>query len=52
MPFSFLSLTLASAKLFYSQRLGRFADPDPSFKMIVFVAPFIILIIAGNVYSK
>jgi hypothetical protein len=47
MPVSFLSLSLASVKLFYSQRLGRFPDSDPSLKMIVFVAPLVVLIIAG-----
>ncbi len=47
MPVSFLSLSLASVKLFYSQRLGRFPDSDPSLKMVAFAAPLVVLIIAG-----
>jgi hypothetical protein len=49
MPFSFLSLTLASVKLFYSQRLGRFPDVDPSPALVAFVFPFVMVQIAGNV---
>jgi hypothetical protein len=50
-PVSFLSLTLASVRLFYSQRLGRFPDVDPSFKLISFVFPLIMLQISGSVAS-
>jgi hypothetical protein len=49
MPFSFLSLTLASVKLFYSQRLGRFPDVDPSPALVAFVFPFVMVQITGNV---
>jgi hypothetical protein len=48
-PVSFLCLTLASVRLFYSQRLGRFPDINPSFKMIIFVFPLIMLQITGSV---
>jgi hypothetical protein len=44
---SFLSITFSSIKLFYSQRLGRYLDLDPTMKMIVFVALPVILLIAG-----
>jgi hypothetical protein len=50
-PVSFLSLTLASVRLFYSQRLGRFLDINPSFKLIVFVFPLIMFQIIGSVAS-
>ncbi len=50
-PVSFLCLTLASVRLFYFQRLGRFPDVDPSFKLIVFVFPLIMLQITGSVSS-
>jgi len=50
-PVSFLSLTMASVKLFYSQRLGIFADVDPSLKMILFVFPLILLQIMGPMFS-
>jgi hypothetical protein len=42
---------LASVKLFYTQRLGRFYDADPNLKMILFVLPFIIALTAGPTYS-
>ena len=38
-------------KLFYSQRLGRFAEVEPSPKMILFAFPFAIFLIAGPLYS-
>jgi hypothetical protein len=50
-PVSFVCLTLASVKLFYSQRLERFPDVDPSFKLILFVFPIITLQIMGSVVS-
>ena len=40
-PLSFVSLVFSSIKLFYSQRLGRFPNVDPSAKEILVVAPFI-----------
>jgi hypothetical protein len=43
MPVSFLTLSLSSVKLFYSQRLGRSQEVDPNPKMIAFIFPFIIL---------
>jgi hypothetical protein len=42
---------MASVKLFYSQRLGSFADVDPSPKMVMFVFPLIMLQIGGPVLS-
>lgn len=50
-PISFLSLSLASVKLFYSQRLGRFYDADPNLKMVLFALPFIVGLIIGPIYS-
>jgi hypothetical protein len=50
-PFSFLSLVLASNKLFFSQRLGIYSDEDPSFKMSLIIAPFNICILMGTLYS-
>jgi len=50
-PLSFLSLALTSVKLFYSQRLGRFPDVDPSLQMIAFVFIFILLQITGPLFS-
>lgn len=51
LPFSFLSLSVASIRLFFSQRLGRFCDPDPSLQMVLMVAPLIIIIIAVNLFT-
>ncbi len=48
-PVSFLCLALASVRLFYSQRLEIFPEVDPSFKLIVFVFPIIMLQIIGSV---
>jgi ankyrin repeat protein len=43
-PISFISFTLSSLKLFFSQRLGRYSDSDPPLlKSILIVAPFIVL---------
>jgi ankyrin repeat protein len=50
-PISIFSLTLASCKLFYSQRLGSLSEPDPSFKMIVIISPLIIIQLAGILFS-
>ena len=50
-PLSFLSLVLSGIKLFYSQRLGKFAELDPSPKMMTFVAPLVILLLAGPLYT-
>ncbi len=38
-------------RLFYSQRLGRFPDVDPSFKLIAFVFPLVMLQITGSAAS-
>ena len=43
MPVSFTSLTLASVNIFYSLRLGRFSEPNPSIKMILFIFPLQVL---------
>jgi hypothetical protein len=50
-PFSFLSLALASNKLFFSQRLGIYSDDDPSFQMSLIVTPFNVCILIGTLYS-
>ena len=42
-PFSLISLTLSSAKLFFSQRLGRYSDFDPPLKNLAFVFPLILV---------
>jgi len=47
-PLSFLSLSFASIKLFYSQRIGSFGVADPSPAMVLFVAPFVIGLIMGD----
>jgi hypothetical protein len=44
---SFLSLALSSVKLFYSQRLGKYQEVDPSMKMTLFAVPFILVLIVG-----
>jgi hypothetical protein len=44
---SFLSITLSSIKLFYSQRIDRYPDYDPSLKMIAFVALPVMILITG-----
>ena len=51
MPFSFLSLVLASSKLFNSQRLGILSDPNPSIKMGLLVFPINILLLLGPLFS-
>jgi hypothetical protein len=48
---SFLSITFASIKLFYSQRLGRYSDLDPTVRMIMFVALPVIILIVGPLAS-
>ena len=50
-PVSFMTLSLSSAKLFYSNRLGIFPDPDPPFLDVLFVLPVIIWLIAGPLWS-
>ena len=50
-PFSLLSIILSSVKLYYSQRLGRYPDPDPTLKMTLFAIPFITLLIIGPLFS-
>ena len=44
---SFVSIAFSSIKLFYTQRLGRFQDVDPSLKMVAFVALPIVILISG-----
>jgi hypothetical protein len=50
-PISFLALTFSSAQLYFSQRLGRFPDRDPSIRMVIFILPFIVLLITGPLFS-
>ena len=49
MPFSFASLAFASVKLFYSQRLARFYNVDPSIKQVIFLLPFCSVQILANI---
>lgn len=51
MPVSFTSLTLASVNIFYSLRLGRFSEPNPSIKMILFIFPLQVLLLSGPLFS-
>ncbi len=51
LPVSLASLSFASAKLFYSQRLGSYSDPDPSLKMIGYVMPINCLQLLGLLFS-
>ena len=51
MPLSFLSLALASSRLFYSQRLGVFTDPDPSLKMTFYALTPNAFLIAGPLFT-
>jgi ankyrin repeat protein len=51
LPISILSLALASCRLYYSQRLGTFSEPDPSLKMILIILLPIICLISGILYS-
>ena len=46
-PIGFLSFSLASVRLFYSQRLGGFPDQDPNPKMTVFALPFVVTLTAA-----
>jgi hypothetical protein len=45
-------LALASIKLFYSQRLGRFPDVDPTLKMTIFIFPLIFIQICGPIFCS
>ena len=51
MPISFISLVLATVDIFYTLRLGSFSDPAPTFKMVLFVAPFTALLTMGPLSS-
>ena len=51
LPFSFLSLVLASVNLFYHQRLWKCSEPDPSLKMKVFAGCFVLFQIAGPLFN-
>jgi hypothetical protein len=51
LPFSLLALAIASAKLFFAQRLGKFSDPDPTLKMLACIMPIILLLLSGLLYS-
>ena len=51
MATNFLSLALASSRLFFSQRLGVFSDPDPSPQMILSVLPVISLHLGMLMYT-
>ena len=45
--FSFMAFVLSSTRLFYSQRLGKYQELDPSMTMILFVLIFIVGLITG-----
>jgi hypothetical protein len=51
LPFSLLALSIASAKLYFSQRLGKFSDSDPTIKMLVWIMPINIIFLSGFLYS-
>ncbi len=51
LPISFLSLVLASSRLFYSQRLGSFSDHGPSWKMTLMAAIPIMFLLPGLLYA-
>jgi hypothetical protein len=51
LPFSLLALAFASAKLYFSQRLGGFSDPDPTLKVIACIMPIILFFLSGLLYS-
>jgi hypothetical protein len=46
-----LALAIASARLYFSQRLGKFSDPEPSFKMIACTMTLNIFFLSGLLYS-
>jgi hypothetical protein len=48
---SFVSLAMSSVKLYYSQRLGKFPVTSPSEKMIIFILPYVLLLIAGPLFT-
>ena len=51
LPCSMLALAIASAKLYFSQRLGKISDPDPTIKMIACIMPLQILHLSGLLFS-
>ena len=50
-PISFLSLAYSSSKMFYSQRLGQFADVDPGLKNVFTIFPIVVFQITGPLFS-
>jgi ankyrin repeat protein len=48
---SLLALAIASAKLYFSQRLGGHSDPDPTLKMVGCIMPIILFFLSGLLYS-
>ncbi len=50
MPLSFLSLIMASSKLYYLQRFGIFSDPNPSLLMVIPFLPFHFFLLLGNIF--
>jgi ankyrin repeat protein len=51
LPFSLFALGFASAKLYFSQRLGSYSDPDPTLKMISVMILINIVFLSGLLYS-
>jgi hypothetical protein len=50
-PSSFLSLSVSSARLYFSLRLGRFNEVNPPIKNLLFVMPLIVVQIIGPLFS-
>ncbi len=48
---SLLALAIASAKLYFLQRLGKISDPDPNINMLLCIMPINILFLSGLLYS-
>ena len=42
-PLSYLSLIISSARLFFSQRLGIYSDPDPPLFNIILISPLVVV---------
>jgi hypothetical protein len=50
-PSSFLSLSVSSARLYFSLRLGRFNEVNPPIKNLLFVMPLVVVQIIGPLFS-
>ena len=48
---SFLSLSMSSVKIFYSQRLGKYMTLDPTLRMILFATPVVMIFLPFPLFS-